>query len=133
MEGFLDIYDSSSYVKKYSFKGNSGYITNFDWSSDSNNIAANYSDGDLIYFNTENGTKISDKEIFRNILWATNTRIFAWDNNGIWKQAENDHRPRNIDVFIKENQGEKICSVGYDDGSFKIFRYFLLNFFLKIL
>lgn len=122
MEGFLDIYDSSSYVKKFSFKGNSGYISNFDWSSDSKYIAANYSDGDLIYFNTENGTKVSDSEVYRNIIWASNSRLFAWDTQGIWKKDENDLPPRNIDVLEKENKGENICSVGYDDGSFRIFR-----------
>lgn len=127
MEGFLDIYDSSSYVKKFSLKGNSGYITKFDWSSESNYIAANYSEGDLIYFNSDKGTKVLDKDIYRNLIWASNSRMFAWDTQGIWKQAEKDIQPRNIDVINKEFQGEKICSVGYDDGSFKIFKYFFFN------
>ena len=123
MEGFLDIYDSSSYVKRFSLKGNSGYITNLDWSTDSIHIAANYSDGDLLYFNTEKGTKLSDTEVYRNIIWATKSRLFAWDIQCIWKNEEKDSLPRNIDVLDKESQGEKICSVGSDDGSFKIFRY----------
>lgn len=123
MEGFLDIYDSSSYIKKFSLKGNSGYITNFDWSTDSRQIAANYSDGDLIYFNTEKGTKILDLEVYRNILWSTNSRLFAWDIQGIWNNDQKELQPRIIDVFNQENHGEKICSVGYDNGSLKIFRY----------
>jgi len=123
MEGFLDIYDSSSFVKKYSLKGNSGYITQFDWSTDSKNIASNYSEGELLYFNLENGTKISDVDHFKNINWATNSRLYAWDIQGIWSKYKTDIQPRNIDLLNQDIQGVKIISVGYDDGSFSVYRY----------
>ncbi len=113
-------------MKKFTLKGNSGHITNFDWSTNSKHIAANYSDeGDLIYFCAENGTKVSDSEVYRNIIWASQSRLYAWDTQSIWKKEEKDSLlPRNVDVLDKENnQGEKLCSVGYDDGSFRIFRY----------
>jgi len=121
IEGFLDIYDCSSYVKKFSLKENSSHIICFDWSNDSKYIAANLSEEDLIYFNAENGTKVTKKEIFRNIEWSTQTRLYAWDTQGIWEKLQNQN-PNNIDLYKKEVKGEKVISVGFDDGSIKLYK-----------
>lgn len=117
----MDVYDSASFVKKYSLKGpNDAYIMFFDWSTDSKFIISNFSCSDILYFNIENGGKINDLKLIKKLEWATNSKIYGWDVQGIWSKDQNT--PKSVDVFNEEINKERIITVGYEDGNIKIFK-----------
>jgi hypothetical protein len=118
----LDIYNTSSYVKKNTLRGNGESIIFFDWSEDSNFIVANTQDKDIIYFNLEIGLKNTDLEIIKNIIWSSNSRIYSWETQGIFTNEENEHQPVVIDVFNSEMKGETLMAAGYENGEMKIFK-----------
>lgn len=120
-DGFLDVYNASSYVKKYSLRGNGNSINSFDWSDDSSFIAANTEDRDIIYFNLENGLKVSNLEMIKNINWSTHSRIYSWETQGIFTDEE-ENEPLTVDVFNSEMKGETIVVAGYEKGDMKIFK-----------
>ena len=122
IEGFLDIYNTSSYVKKYTLRGNGESILLFDWSEDSKFIAANMENKDIIYFNLENGLKVSNLDLIKNINWSSNSRIYSYETQGIFCNEDYENKPVVCDVFNSEMKGETIMAAGYEKGDMKIFK-----------
>lgn len=122
LDGFLDIYDCSSFIKQFSIKSQGNFIQYFDWSTDSKYISTNSDSGHLMYHNLEKGSKITNSDILKTLNWATNTRVYSWEAQSIWNTNDNNIIPKSIDLYCKEIKGDNIMSVGYSDGSSKLFK-----------
>ena len=122
LDGFLDIYDCSSFIKQFSIKSQGNFIIHFDWSTDSKYISTNSDSGHLMYHNLEKGSKITNSDVLKTLNWSTNTRVYSWEAQSIWNANDNNTIPKSIDLYRKEIKGDNIMSVGYSDGSSKLFK-----------
>lgn len=81
----VSIYSMPDCKKHKVFKAGSSYITHIDWSLDSQYIRTNDGSYELLYFDVQNGQRLSRGSTqFRDEPWASNSCVLSFGTQGVW-------------------------------------------------
>lgn len=87
--------------------GHSSYITHIDWSENSEIIRSNSGDYEVLYWIASRCKQETNKEIVRDLEWATQNCTLSFDSIGIWPDGADG---TDVNSCAKSNDGTLIAS-----------------------
>ncbi|CAL1527600.1 unnamed protein product [Lymnaea stagnalis] len=123
-DNFIYIYAVSEDGKKYSkigrCSGHSSFITHVDWSQDSQYLASNSGDYELLFCTLTNCSLLNhSSSLVRDIKWATQNCVIAFSTAGIWPEGVDG---TDINGCCKSHN-ERLLASCDDFGKVNIFSY----------
>lgn len=86
-ESEVDVFTVPDFKKVGCLKGNSSYISHADWSRDGNYLRTTAGSGELLFWDMNSCTQVTQSSSLKDCEWATNHCIFGWPVQGIWPEA----------------------------------------------
>ncbi|XP_035824705.1 echinoderm microtubule-associated protein-like 2 [Aplysia californica] len=87
-DNYIYIYQVSDDAKKYTkvgrCSGHSSFITHVDWSEDSQYLASNSGDYELLYWTASSCKQLTNPAVIRELKWATQSCVLGFNTAGIW-------------------------------------------------
>ncbi|KAJ3113153.1 Echinoderm microtubule-associated protein-like 1, partial [Nowakowskiella sp. JEL0407] len=84
----VDVYDVPQGMKYLgSCKGHSSYITQVDFSLDSQFIQTNSADYELLFWSIPSCKQITSATAMRDVKWETQSCVLGWAVQGIWEKG----------------------------------------------
>lgn len=122
-DNYIYIYTVSEDGKKYTkigrCSGHSSFITHVDWSQDSQYLASNSGDYELLYWTASNCKMLTNLSIIREVKWATQTCVLGFNTAGIWPDGADG---TDINGCCKSHNERLIASCD-DFGKVNLFAY----------
>ncbi|RUS86563.1 hypothetical protein EGW08_005702 [Elysia chlorotica] len=122
-DNYIYIYSVSEDGKKYTkigrCSGHSSFITHVDWSQDSQYLASNSGDYELLYWTASSCKMLTNLNIIRELKWATQTCVLGFNSAGIWPEGADG---TDINGCCKSHNERLIASCD-DFGKVNLFAY----------
>ena len=118
-DGFIYVYDGSSFALVGKCKGHNAALTCIDWSSDGTYLRSVCNAYELLFWNMPDCTQ--DKNGASNTVdteWDTGHAKFGWCVDGIFPKGTDGSHINSVDM----NEDESLIATGDDYGLVNIFR-----------
>jgi WD40 repeat protein len=106
----IEVFNTNNWTRTGILKGHNQIITHMDWSSDSEYIASNSADGEIIYF-YKDGKIVTD---LKHVEWATWTRALGSEIKGVWA--------KDVAVLVERTKNAKHVAVTDDKGGVRLYK-----------
>ena len=85
-DNFIDLweYEGSNFTMIHRLRGHNSFITHIDWSSDGINLQSNCGAYELLFWDSREGTQVTDASSLKDTAWDTWTCTLGWPVQGIW-------------------------------------------------
>jgi len=114
------IYLVKGWKKLHSLKGHSSRIIHLDFSADGKYMQTNSEDYEDLFWDIEVGKQVPHPHEIRDIKWATQTCVFGWAFQHIWKS----HYENGTDInALNVSYDGTLIVTGDDFGTVTLFRY----------
>lgn len=121
-DNYIYVYQVSDGGRKYSrvgrCSGHSSFITHLDWSEDSQYIASNSGDYELLYWTASSCKQLTGPSTIRDILWSSQNCTLGFTVAGIWPEGADG-----TDVNgCCRNHKQSLLATADDFGKVNLFR-----------
>jgi microtubule-associated protein-like 6 len=87
-DGRIFLYDvNKNYQKRATFVKHNIYVTNFDFSADSQHMQSNCGNFDLLFADVTTGAQIPTANALKDQTWYSASCPLAWPTTGLWAEA----------------------------------------------
>ena len=118
-KNFVDIYKLPHVIKHATCRGLKGFVSNLDWSIDSNYIQINTVQYQRIIYQISDANPVVDNEVILQIVWSTMTCVSGPDIVGV---VPVDAQSGDVNISHLSNRGH-ILATGDDYGLVKLFNF----------
>lgn len=99
--------------------GHSSYVTHIDWSEDSQYIASNSGDYELLFWSASGCQQVTSGSSLRDARWSTQTCTWGFSAAGIWPEGADG---TDINCCAR-NHRQSLLASGDDHGLVNLFHY----------
>ena len=110
--------ETNAYSRRVVCRGHSSYITNLDWSCDSQYLQSTCGAYELLFWRADSGRQIRASSDLRDTPWQTWTCTLGWPVQYIWPPGSDGTDINAVD----RHQGELLATAD-DAGKLKLFKY----------
>jgi len=111
--------DTKSYSVRTVFAGNSGAVTQLDWSEDNSTIQSASAAYELLFWSARDGRQIKGATSVRDVRWKSWTSILGWPVQGIWPSGADFSDVNSCD----RSPNQKLLATADDNHRIKLFAY----------
>lgn len=86
-DGSVYVYDFKKYRSKAKCRGHSGKVMHVDFSSNSQFLMSNCSNGELLFWDSDGGELQPPKNV-KITQWDTNSCVYSYGTQGVWSKLE---------------------------------------------
>ncbi|XP_076442286.1 echinoderm microtubule-associated protein-like 2 isoform X4 [Babylonia areolata] len=122
-DNYIYVYQVSDGGRKYSrvgrCSGHSSFITHLDWSQDSQFIASNSGDYELLYWTASTCKQLTSPSAVRDIQWASQSCTLGFSAAGIWPEGADG-----TDVnSCNRNHQQSLLATADDFGKVNLYQF----------
>ncbi|XP_070181364.1 echinoderm microtubule-associated protein-like 2 isoform X3 [Littorina saxatilis] len=122
-DNYVYVYQASEGGRKFSrvgrCSGHSSFITHIDWSEDSQYIASNSGDYELLMWTASTCKQLTNPTTIRDIKWASQSCTLGFNAAGIWPEGADG-----TDVnSCNRNHKETLLATADDFGKVNLYQY----------
>nr|KAG5712410.1 hypothetical protein BaRGS_023989 [Batillaria attramentaria] len=122
-DNYIYVYQVTDGGRKYSrvgrCSGHSSFITHLDWSEDSQYLASNSGDYELLYWAASTCKQVTNHSAVRDVAWATQNCTLAFTAAGIWPEGADGTDVNNC----CRNHKQTLLATADDFGKVNLFKY----------
>ncbi|KAM4566654.1 echinoderm microtubule-associated protein-like 2 isoform 2-T2 [Odontesthes bonariensis] len=122
-DNFVYIYAVTENGRKYSrvgkCTGHSSFVTHLDWTANSQYLATNSGDYEILFWEASNGKHMTNMDVIRNLEWATSTCTLSFNTFGIWPDGADG---TDINAVCRSHDGSLLASAD-DFGKVHLFSF----------
>ena len=114
------LYDvGNAYALRGTITKHNSYITQFDFSADSQYVQSNCGAYELIFSEADTGHHVPAASRLRDVRWRTWNCTLGWASQGLWTKALDGMEIASVD----RSESEKLLAVGDEFGRVRLYNY----------